>query len=164
MPKPTGPLSIALWVYQPSAPVEGDLIVGNGSGPVGYTGMELYTDPTGIYYFATQNLSLAAHRGAVTSEDGGQAGVPFAEWHHIVGTYDGDVLTIWLDGQLSGTSAPGALITYGTNEFAIAWYQFFGRYWAGSVDEFALWAGTALSPAEIDALYQRGAQGLPLAP
>ena len=32
-------------------------------------------------------------------------GIPFSEWHHLAGTYDGSEVKIYVDGELVGSSA-----------------------------------------------------------
>ena len=110
----------------------------------------LYTGSSGglrfyIGYSATQ---------WIPSPDAG-TGVWDGNWHHIVGTYDGSKVRLFVDGveKGSGTSATQS-IAYNTNNFYIGSYGS-GFYFNGLVDEVRVYS-RALNSGEISAEYQKG--------
>ncbi|MCC6646971.1 MAG: LamG domain-containing protein [Polyangiaceae bacterium] len=88
------------------------------------------------------------------------------DWHHVAATFDGALTAIYLDGVPAGTSpapfsySPGdaPLHLCGNTASAIGLPVF-----PGACDEMAIFS-TALTPAEIQALYDRGIAGQPLWP
>ncbi|MFH1725968.1 MAG: LamG domain-containing protein, partial [Elusimicrobiota bacterium] len=81
-------------------------------------------------------------------------------WHHIVGTYDGGFLRLYVDGALddesdvsgSGTIAPNNRVI----EMGRSWCGGGGcRYFAGALDEVAI-HNRVLSAAEVQEHYQDG--------
>ena len=75
-------------------------------------------------------------------------------WHHLVATYDGTNIKLYVDGALAQTTAAGALSTaaaamsVGVNNTSTARFN-------GQIDEAAYY-GTALSAARILVHYQSG--------
>jgi len=88
-----------------------------------------------------------------------RADVPFpvetaqARFHHVVGTYDGATIRLYVDGHLGGSNAYAATLSSGSAALKIAagWSQ----AWQGKVDEVAIYAST-LTDAQIQAHYQAG--------
>jgi hypothetical protein len=81
-------------------------------------------------------------------------------WHHLVGTYDGSNLNVYLDGLPDGSMpATGSITDRGMP-------MYLGRYGAdptivrygGVMDEVAVY-DRALTPAEVQALYLAGTDG-----
>lgn len=79
--------------------------------------------------------------------------IPERKWTHVVGTYDGAVMRLYIDGELSSErsrsgsfNAVPAPLLIGTDPDAD------GRRYAGRVDEIALY-DTALTPDEVSLLY-----------
>jgi|GEM_PF-918084 len=75
-------------------------------------------------------------------------------WAHVAGTFDGDTLKLYVNGQLSGT-----LLFHGTVASSVNYYLKIGRladnqpgiyrYWNGLIDEARVW-NRALSAQEIN--------------
>ena len=86
-------------------------------------------------------------------------------WHHVVGTFDGSFVHLYVDGQEVGaTSAPGAVIGYNlsvTNDAFIGTFNgdpgFFS--FLGQIDEVAV-LNRALSLSEIQAIFNAGTAGM----
>jgi len=76
------------------------------------------------------------------------------KWYHVVGTYDGSEMRLYVNGELKDTkSVSGSIIT---NDAPVS----IGRlptddYWNGIIDEVRIY-NRALSEEEIRALYERG--------
>ena len=78
-------------------------------------------------------------------------------WHHVVGTYSGGTITLYLDGNKfaentgAGNPTPG-----GTCYFSIgANYSESTKYFNGSLDDIRLY-NKALDPSEVQILYRQG--------
>jgi len=88
---------------------------------------------------------------ATTASDFIQTGV----WYHVVGTYDGETLKLYVDGVLvdSNTTPSGPLDITGA-EFAIGTWSYHADYFHGLIDEVGFW-DRVLSAEEVAALAQR---------
>lgn len=84
--------------------------------------------------------------------------IPVDSWSHIVGTYDGAELQIYVDGTLQGFSTFSGDLNNGTAELRIADFQNWGANytgWEGSIDEVAIF-DRVLSEDEINDIRQNG--------
>jgi hypothetical protein len=88
----------------------------------------------------------------------GSTRVNNGSWHHLVGTYDGTIVRLFVDGALVGSSAapqPGGL-AYQAGGVAIGRDgDNAGSYFQGSLDEVAIYA-QALPNASVQAHYRAG--------
>jgi hypothetical protein len=76
-------------------------------------------------------------------------------WQHLVGTYDGSTLVLYRNGVVVAQApASGAISSTSTAVFVGA-VSAAGSYYDGRIDEVAIY-GTALTPAQALAHYQRG--------
>jgi hypothetical protein len=89
------------------------------------------------------------------------------EWYHVVGTYDGSKIKIYINGVLEHEApATGNLETgYTQHPISIgAKYQtgsgYSGSYFNGTIDEVNVWANTALTAEEVSQLYTEEAKGI----
>ncbi len=89
-------------------------------------------------------FGLASSKGSI--EDSG--------WHHVVGTYDGTNVYLYIDGKLdSSQSAPGHSILTSANLPSIGEDTgALGRVWDGNIAEVAV-LDTNLTAAEVTTLY-----------
>ena len=73
------------------------------------------------------------------------------EWHHVVGTYDGSNVRLYIDGSLSSsTSKTGSVTSHATDSYI---GRFTGRLdFNGSLDDIRIY-NRAFSAAEVQALY-----------
>ncbi len=86
----------------------------------------------------------------------GKKNVNDGQWHHVVGTFDGNKLSLYIDGQLDAAAtlvtAPRKIHITDDPVYIGANSQEEGRNWNGLVDEVRLY-NYALSEEEIQALY-----------
>ena len=87
-------------------------------------------------------------------------------WHHIAGTFDGQKLRIYVDGQLSNERTLSGPVTIepNTRPLNVGWWNGgagcsgSGRFFRGSIDELELF-DRALSQPEIQAIFDAGSVG-----
>lgn len=79
-------------------------------------------------------------------------------WHHIVGTYDGTKMVLYVDGVKQGEKAVASPIDTGTGESFIGKLGSNSIAMVGRIDEVAVY-GTALSEARVKAHYEAGTAG-----
>lgn len=73
-----------------------------------------------------------------------------ATWHHVVGTWDGASLNVWLDG-IPGPSASYSPLTSNTSPFRIGGSNYAGRCFNGLIKDVRAYSGV-LADASIRAL------------
>lgn len=92
------------------------------------------------------------------------AGLDNDVWHHVVGTYDGATLRLYLNSILVASQADTSTIS-GSNRSPTFGegnqdHGTTGGWFYGAIDEIAIWSA-ALTADEIAALYAAGAGGSP---
>ena len=97
--------------------------------------------------------------------NGGGAPVSPGDWHHVVGTYDGAQLQLYIDGVVAGNPRlhtgtilpmlPGSFLSIGSEDGRRSAVNGGQRYFHGDIDEVAIY-GRALTPQEVFALFERG--------
>ena len=108
--------------------------------------------------------SRGSHFDFWVALDGKTTQAQFTPWtpgkrYHLVGTYDGHEVRLYIDGQLAqATPASGSMTDYG-KDIAIATYTNFqsesSYFLPGKIDDIAIW-DRALAAAEVKALYDAG--------
>jgi hypothetical protein len=95
------------------------------------------------------------------------AGIWDGNWHHVVGTYDGNFIRLYVDGVEVGNGSPWNILGYGlptSNDLYIGTYGGIdghgidGYSFNGLIDEPAVF-NRALSAEEIQRLFAGGAEG-----
>jgi hypothetical protein len=81
--------------------------------------------------------------------------IQFAQWQHVVGTYDGAKLRIYINGALSATVDDTAGLPPGTEEWRIGRRWDLPDYFNGVIDDVRIY-NRALSAQEIKQLYNLG--------
>jgi len=78
---------------------------------------------------------------------------PFIDqaWHHVVVTYDGNYLKLYVDGVLQGTTSYSA--SFPKENFYYLIGAMFGGYWKGCVDDLRFYSRT-LTAKDVIALYK----------
>jgi len=136
-------ITVMGWVYQDSWEADRTIFDAEGSGPA---------------------VNLCSNYFTVWTATGDSAEISYEilgeGWHHIVGTYDGSYLTLYVDGGLAGqTSLSGNL---GTPTVAVlgarSRYGWWGNRMDGLLDEVAVF-NMALNASEIQQHYQNGLNG-----
>jgi predicted ribosomally synthesized peptide with SipW-like signal peptide len=107
----------------------------------------LYTGSTGGLRF------YIGHSTYTLSPDAG-TGVWDGNWHHIVGTYDGANVRLYVDDALVGGAVTTQSIAYNTDKFYIGSYDN-GYYFSGLVDEVRVYSRD-LNASEILERYNAG--------
>jgi hypothetical protein len=101
---------------------------------------------------ATNNLAFACN-GLTTTKVVSNANVNDGRWHHVVGTYNGSQLRIYIDGQLDNTAAAtGSISTNSQNVRIGENSESTGRQFNGLIHDVRLY-NRAISGAEIARLY-----------
>jgi len=81
-------------------------------------------------------------------------------WHNVVGTFDGNTLSLYLDGVIINSKNMGPIFYQTPGGAAIGRDgNFSGSYFKGQIDEFSLF-NRPLSADEVSDMYQRGALSL----
>jgi hypothetical protein len=113
----------------------------------------------GICYYSGGNRCVLASTAASMLDE---------TWHHVVGTYDGNTLSIYVDGVLEGSAQYSNIGTWKNDrnvEIGRSWHggSYPHRYFRGQLDEMAIY-DKALAPEDIKQHYQNGLKGLPYCP
>jgi hypothetical protein len=84
-------------------------------------------------------------------------------WYHVVGTFNGTHLKIYIDRDLKVTTVVSqTLMETSTYDVKVGQSPFApSRAFNGSIDEVKIY-NRSLSPEQIDYIYQRGSAGLPI--
>lgn len=85
------------------------------------------------------------------------SGISTNAWHHIVGTWNGTILRIYVDGTEMDTTTPGSSPASTSDPFRIGsrWDTSGTHKYKGRIDEVAIY-GTTLSAARVLAHYTAG--------
>jgi hypothetical protein len=82
----------------------------------------------------------------------GTIDVPFNEWHHLTGTFDGTDIKLYIDGVLDSTTAGTSGMGISSTNLLIGENpEATGRYWDGLIDEVGVF-NRAFTIAEIQSL------------
>lgn len=78
------------------------------------------------------------------------------QWHHIGGTYDGNRMTVYLDGLMIGSQTrSGRILSGGPADAFIGSLAGTGEYFQGGIDDLRVFA-SALTAGEMAQLYEEG--------
>jgi hypothetical protein len=142
-------VSVSAWVDSATNPGSDKYIVAKGANGCLAASYGLYTGVNGgLEFYASSNQGLSW----TISPDTGQ-NVWNGQWHHVVGTYDGSSVRLFLDGRQVGSGTPDtAPIAYGlptSNNLQIGDYPgCSGLDFSGSIDEVKVF-DRALGSGEI---------------
>jgi len=131
-------------------------IISKGANNCWASSFALYTGPSGgLYFYIFDNKS------AVLSNDAGTK-IWDNKWHHIVGTYDGKTVRLFVDGDEIGQGISTSIkINYNlptTNNLFIGAYRGTcgnSNFFKGYIDNVAIW-NRALDHSEIKSLCNTG--------
>lgn len=161
-------VSVEAWVRSPNDLSYGCYILSKGAESTAFASYALYTgrggdDPVsergGLAFY------IAGPGGAVSSPFVTRSEIWDGEWHHVVGTFDGRIVRLYIDGRLRGAgSDPGTAVptasfiryNLSTNDrFYIGQFRNVPTgptpvrlgFW-GDISDVRIWAGV-LSPDEV---------------
>jgi uncharacterized delta-60 repeat protein len=78
------------------------------------------------------------------------------QWHHVVGTYDGTTVKVYIDGVERGSAAGGGDLVASCYPLNIGRSPYYtDRLFDGVIDEVAIF-DRALTPSEVQSIYQHG--------
>ena len=143
-------LSISTWINAAStASGAYDTIIRRGTWSAGAFELRNNASYAGLkfaIYPGTANVTTTG----VTLNDG--------NWHHILVTYDGTNVKIYVDGSLNNSSTNGTGATGTSTQITTigASEQGTSRYYEGKIDEVSIW-DSALSSSAITEIYNSGA-------
>ena len=129
----TNQLTVSLWANAPSQGLSYFMMSGD----------------FGIFWEQSSvGLAISHPRTNSASGPAGTAG-----WVHFVGTFDGDTIKAYVNGQLAGSTFwPGAL---STPDRPLVFGQFLSQYWRGALDDVRIY-DRVLSTDEIQQLLHEG--------
>lgn len=81
------------------------------------------------------------------------------KWHHIVATYDGSMMQLYVDGSLDNTQTHSGDIVSSSSSLLLGKHKDYNRHFNGNIDELAIYS-RVLSASEISSRYTRGSQRL----
>lgn len=109
---------------------------------------------------AGQIRVIARISGATRIVSAADTGLRDGNWHHVVGTYDGTTLALYVDGTLASSAAWSGTLPNIAFEYQVALRTGTGRF-NGTLDEVAFYGG-ALSAARVLAHYNSASGGTTL--
>jgi hypothetical protein len=142
-------ITVEAWVRRAAGAASSEYVVSKGADVCRFASYAFYTgNSKGLFFYVSNGKTYAE------SPDAG-IGIWDDKWHHIAGTYDGDIVKLYVDGKIVPSSAPTTTvrsIAYGlpTND-----KFYIGSYgtncvpkFRGDIDEVRVW-NKPLTDAEI---------------
>ena len=159
--KPTTAMSISAWIKREASGEHRILSVGWENYPTALSGFQLLLSSG-----AQPTLSIGNDTGYTVGTHVGScvhgSGTSLSTWAHVVGTWDGSTIKVYLNGGAPASIAWTGGCAYNATVRAGLGYSHttvFGgdshRYLTGDLDEVGLW-NRALNATEVAALYNGG--------
>jgi Concanavalin A-like lectin/glucanases superfamily len=152
--EPASAVSVTAWVKASGPQGQFQYILAKGASSCMAASYGLYTSESGgLAFYISQNDGVTFFR----SPDAG-IGVWDGNWHFVVGTYDGSLVHLYVDGHEIGSGTPasgqiGYTLT-GGNDLFIGHYDGCPAHdFVGTIDEPTVWSG-ALTAQQIGFAYQ----------
>ena len=106
------------------------------------------------------------HQGGWYEVDNTGDDIPFDQFTHVAGTWDGTTLRLYVNGNLNNSSTPGALPVASGCPFYIGGFyspeagdcHTVSQFFPGLIDEVSYY-NRPLAPVEVQALYNAGSAG-----
>jgi hypothetical protein len=137
----TGPITIGAWIKVNSFTIASQTILAKGNA----TWRLQRNGSTNQLQFVCNGLTATTVNSTSNLNDG--------LWHHVMGTYNGNTLAIYVDGVLeASTAATGVLATNNINVRIAENAETTGRYWNGAIHDARIYS-VALSASQVAALY-----------
>jgi hypothetical protein len=154
----TNPQLFTLEAWFQTNSASGKKIIGfenaqSGTGGASYD-RQLYVGTDGKVYFGIYSGGIKVVTSVATVNNN--------QWHHVVGTFNGSVITLYLDGVIQGTLTAGAAENYngywriGSYKLA-GWTNGSDGYFPGTIDEVRI-SNIARTADEIRQAYEIGAR------
>ncbi|MHB1483656.1 MAG: LamG domain-containing protein, partial [Saccharofermentanales bacterium] len=145
-----GQMTLSCWVNMSQLPAQNYVVVGKDSSDASYR-IVINSSGQGHFVVATSGSSWysAGTYASFTSS------LSLNTWYHIVGTYDGNYVRVYINGALAGTGSQPlqGTIAAGTSPLRIGYKSASTiDYYKGKVDEVQVY-NVALSSTEVDNLY-----------
>jgi hypothetical protein len=158
--EPTTTMTISAWVNETTPALWGTIVSANWNG---LYGLSVFgnSSRSGLMsdYFSQPNPQGIAVNNATESLVGP---LSLNTWYLMTMVITGNSVLIYRDGQLSGgVGYTGSLLPSSSPLLTIGGLSYYGPgdgYWNGEIQDVALWT-RALSPAEIESIYQEGTNG-----
>jgi sugar lactone lactonase YvrE len=156
---PSNQFTIDCWINRGST---GPVVQGVVDGD--FYGIEYAPGTYGFYVYMSANNGASWFQ--TSQSNPGEMTFPAGQWHHLAATYNGTMLQMYLDGQpwgnpvaAFGNVSPmqgGSFFNLGSENGRSCACT--GRYYHGLLDEADVFS-RALSPSEIQAIYNAGGLG-----
>ncbi len=150
--EPTTSVTVSAWVRQDGTPGAYRYILAKGANGCIAASYGLYSGPNGgLEFYVSRGRGSAFARSPDAGQDVWDGG-----WHLAVGTYDGNTIRLYVDGQEigSGTAWTGSLeyLLPDSNDFYIGNYPGCSDHnFVGDIDDVMVW-GRALGLNDIQGL------------
>ena len=161
-------VSVETWVKfdsldspNPSYPGLQYLVFKKNSRSAQFEGYALLKVSSGTtHYFEFGVSSDAGTKVTVVGLPVGDTTVRAGEWYHVVGTYDGSAVKLYINGQLIGQNAASFALNYDTTPLFLgsSGQSYFDGKLSGALDETAIY-NRALTANEVQAIYAAGSAG-----
>jgi hypothetical protein len=131
-------IAVDAWVRRAGSPGRWRYVLSKGSLDCNRSAYGLYSSWSGgmaFYISSVSEYTISPEVSAATVWDGA--------WHHVIGSYDGERVRLWIDGSQVGAGTPVAMaIAYTTGSKGI----YIGTYrgscdlgFKGAIDDVAVW-------------------------
>ena len=140
----TSNFSVSAWMKS-SSQTNYAVAVGKNSGNNGFS-MQMRKDFNRFAFNINDGSWKQAYYDGINPIDDGK-------WHHVVGTFDGSTIKIYVD-NIKGTDASSGTMTSNTANFIISGPNF-PLFFNGQMSNVSYW-NTALTSAQITELYNQG--------
>lgn len=101
---------------------------------------------------------VAAPGGSATGVNSAQ--INTGQWYHVVGTYDGSRIRLYVDGGLSGSATATGAMSYANNMYAGETYAPGTNQFIGAIDDIRVYS-RVLSASEVSLLRAKSMQFYP---
>jgi hypothetical protein len=143
----TANVAVDAWVRRDGSPGRLRYVLSKGSVSCDRSAYALYTGWTGgmsFYVSGSGHYTISPEVSASRVWDG--------RWHHVVGSYDGQSVRLFIDGAQVGTGSPATLsIAYGVGSRAVSLGSYRGSCslgFKGAIDDVRVWNGLPPQPAQ----------------
>ncbi|MGZ4272027.1 MAG: LamG domain-containing protein [Solirubrobacteraceae bacterium] len=131
-------IAVDVWVQHAGSPGQWRYVLSKGSVQCDRSAYGLYSGFDGgmaFYVSGESEYTISPEVSAATVWDGG--------WHHVIGSYDGERVRLWIDGSQVGTGTPASTaIAYANGSKGIYIGTYLGSCslgFRGAIDDVAVW-------------------------